>query len=272
MEAEEPDMTQHDPSGTAYAVTGPDGALVVVLVHGLGLNRAVWQWLVPVLAGRFRVVSYDLVGHGESASPVGQPVLGDLAGQLAGLLDHLGVAKAAIVGFSLGGMVARRFAQDYPGRTLALGILHSAHRRSPEAQFAIRARVEQAEGLGPAATVEAALVRWYTDACRTARPELMDMTRAWVMSNDPAVYPRMYRILAEGVEEIVAPDPPIACPTLVLTADEDHGNDPAMSIAIATEIARSRLVILKGLRHMALAEDPAAVNRPVLDFLTEVLR
>ena len=45
-----------------------------------------------------------------------------------------------------------------------------------------------------------------------------------------------------------------------------------MSVAIATEIAGSRLVILKGLRHMALAEDPDAVNRPVLDFLTEVLR
>ncbi len=45
-----------------------------------------------------------------------------------------------------------------------------------------------------------------------------------------------------------------------------------MSIAIATEIPRARLVILKGLRHMALAEDPPAVNRPVRDFLTEVLK
>ena len=265
-------MTLRDPNGTAYAVTGEPDAPGVVLVHGLGLRRAVWQWLEPVLASRFRVVTYDLIGHGDSVAPSGQPVLGDLARQVADLLDHLGVAQAAIVGFSLGGMVARRFAQDYPARTRALGILHSAHRRSPEAQAAIRARVEQAEGSGPAATVEAALERWYSDACRKARPDLMQLTRDWVLANDPAVYPRMYRILAEGVDEIVAPLPRITCPTLVLTADQDHGNDPAMSVAIATEIAGARLVILKGLRHMALAEDPEAVNRPVLDFLTKVLR
>ena len=113
---------------------------------------------------------------------------------------------------------------------------------------------------------------WYTDATRTARPDLMDLTRHWVLANDPKVYPKLYRILAHGVEEIVAPQPPITCPTLVLTGDEDHGNSPEMSAAIATEISRARLVILKGLRHMALAEDPPAVNRPVVDFLTKVLQ
>ncbi|MBN8631001.1 MAG: alpha/beta fold hydrolase [Rhodobacterales bacterium] len=259
-----------DPHGTAYDLTGPEDAPVVVLVHGLGLNRAVWQWITPDLA-RFRVLTYDLIGHGETAPPKGQPVLQDLAAQLAGLLDHLDIDRAAIVGFSLGGMIARRFAQDYPARTTALVILHSAHRRSEKAQSAILFRVAQAEEHGPAATVELALERWYTDAARATRPDLMDLTRQWVLANDPAVYPKLYRILAHGVDEIVAPNPPITCPTLVLTGDEDHGNSPDMSVAIATEIPRARLVILKGLRHMALAEDPQAVNRPVVDFLTKVL-
>lgn len=259
-----------DPEGTAYDLTGPEDAPVVVLIHGLGLNRAVWQWLRPDLS-RFRTLTYDLIGHGETAPPKDQPVLKDLAAQLAALLDHLDIDQAAIVGFSLGGMIARRFAQDYPARTTALVILHSAHRRSEKAQGAILFRVAQAEEHGPAATVELALERWYTDAARAARPELMDLTRQWVLANDPAVYPRLYRILAHGVEEIVAPNPPITCPTLVLTGDEDTGNGPGMSVAIATEIPRARLVILKGLRHMALAEDPQAVNRPVVDFLTKVL-
>jgi (E)-2-((N-methylformamido)methylene)succinate hydrolase len=100
----------------------------------------------------------------------------------------------------------------------------------------------------------------------------MTLTRQWVLANKREVYVKLYRILAHGVDEIVAPNPPISVPTLVLTGDEDHGNNPDMSIAIATEIPRARLVILKGLRHMALAEDPAAVNRPVVAFLTEVLR
>lgn len=264
-------MTGTDRNGTAYDVSGRPDAPVVVLVHGLGLCRAVWQWMVPGLAGRFRVVRYDLAGHGQSAPPFGQPVLRDLSRQLADLLDHLGVKRAAIVGFSLGGMVARRFAQDCPARVHALVILHSPHRRTPEAQAAILNRVAQATGAGPAATVEAALVRWYSDAARANRRDLMDQTRAWVLANDPAVYPGLYRILAEGIEEIVAPTPRIACPTLVLTADEDFGNGPEMGAAIVAEIEGARLIILKGLRHMALAEDPEAVNRPVLAFLTEVL-
>lgn len=264
-------MPDRDPHGTVYAVRGPIGAPVVVLVHGLGLNRAVWQWMAPVLGARFRVVTYDLLGHGDSAEPAAQPVLTDLSRQLAGLLDFLEIERAAIVGFSLGGMVARRFAQDLPARTAALVILHSPHRRSAEAQDAVLARVDQAGLSGPAATVEAALLRWYTEAARTGRPELMDMTRAWVLANDARVYPRLYRILAEGVEEVVAPFPPIRCPTLVLTADEDHGNSPEMSAAIAAEIAGAQLVILPRLRHMALAEDPEAVNEPVLSFLTKAL-
>jgi pimeloyl-ACP methyl ester carboxylesterase len=264
-------MMKRDACGTAYEVSGSPFAPVVVLIHGLGLNRAVWQWMVPALAAQFRVVVYDLTGHGESAPPNGQPGLQDLSRQLAKLLDHLEIAEAAIVGFSLGGMVARRFAQDCPARTRALGILHSPHRRSPDAQAAILARVEQAKGAGPAATVEAALVRWYSDAARVSRPDLMDLTRNWVLANDPRIYPDLYRILAEGIEEIVAPAPPIDCPALVLTADEDFGNGPEMSAAIAAEIQDARLVILKGLRHMALVENPDAVNTPVLAFLTEVL-
>lgn len=257
--------------GTAYQITGPEGAPVVVLVHGLGLNSAVWQWLVPVLAPRFRVITYDLVGHGQSAPPTGQPGLADLSRQLADLLDGLEIAQAAIVGFSLGGMVARRFAQDHPSRTLALVILNSPYRRGPEAQAAIEARVAQSEAFGPAATVEAALVRWYTDKARATRPDLMELTRSWVLANDPKVYPRLYRVLAMGVDEISAPFPALACPTLVMTAEDDHGNSPDMSRAIAAEIAGSRLVILQGLRHMALVEDPDAVNGPVQAFLTEVL-
>ncbi|WP_432636386.1 alpha/beta fold hydrolase [Albidovulum sp.] len=249
--------------GTVYDLTGPEGAPAVVLIHGLGLNRACWQWLVPELAARYRVLTYDLLGHGQSAAPPSKPTLRTLSDQLSVLLDQLGMARAAIVGFSLGGMIARRFAQDHPARVAALGILHSPHRRTPEAQAAIVARVEQAKAEGPGATVEAALVRWFTDPCRAANPQMMDLVRSWVLANDPAIYPSIYRILAEGVDEIVAPEPPIAVPALVITGDEDHGNGPEMARAIADEIAGAEVLILPGLRHMALAEDPPSINRPL---------
>lgn len=250
--------------GTAYDLTGPQGAPVVVLVHGLGLNRACWRWLQPDLSRDFRVLTYDLPGHGGSAPPAPHPDLSAIGAHLTGLLDALGIGRAALVGFSLGGMVVRRVAQDDPGRVMALAILHSPHRRSPDAQAAVRARVEQARTQGPRATVAAALERWFTE---DAPPEVLAEVRGWVLANDPAVYPQIYRILAEGVEEIADPRPPITCPTLVLTADQDGGNSPDMARAIAAGIAGSQVVILHGLRHMALAENPAAVNAPLTAFL-----
>ncbi len=255
------------PNGTAYDLTGPEGAPVVALIHGLGLDRACWQWLTPELTARYRVLSYDLLGHGQSAAPPPDPVLKTFSGQLAGLLDHLAIDPVAIVGFSLGGMVARRFAQDHPSRVTALGILHSPHRRTPEAQAAILARVDAARTDGPQATVEAALVRWFTAAYRSANSEMMDLVRSWVMANDPAIYPLIYRILAEGIDEIVAPKPPITAPALVITGDQDYGNGPEMTRAIAAEIEGAEVLILPGLGHMALAEAPDTVNRPLIRFL-----
>ena len=264
-------MAATAPDGTVYELPGRDDAPPVVLVHGLGLNRHCWQWTLPALVDRYRVLTYDLYGHGASARPPQTPSLSLFSRQLQELMDHCGIAKAAIVGFSLGGMIARRIAQDVPARVTALGILHSPHRRTPEAQAAITARVEQAREHGPSSTVEAALERWFTDAYRPANPEMMDLVRSWVTANDIAVYHTIYAVLADGVAEITAPDPPIACPTLVMTGDEDYGNGPEMTRAIAAEIEGAEVHILKGLRHMALAEDPEAVNRPLVAFLDRVL-
>lgn len=259
------------PDGTIYDLEGPQDAPVVVLIHGLGLNRAVWDQTVPALSGPFQVLSYDMLGHGQTPAPEAAPNLAMLAGQVAGLLDHLGVQKAALVGFSLGGMIARRFAQDYARRTLALAILHSSHRRTPEAQAAILARVAQARRDGPASTVEAALDRWFTDAFRLQRPDIMNRVRGWVLANDPATYQFFYEILASGVAEIVEPQPPITASTLVVTGDQDFGNGPEMTHAIAAEVAGAQTLILPGLRHMALMEAPALTNAALLSFLAKAV-
>lgn len=258
---------EHTKHGTSFETAGQADGPPVILIHGLGLNHECWDWAAPALADRYRVVRYDLYGHGESTKPPETPSLSLFARQLAGLMDHLDIKRAAIVGFSLGGMIARRFAQDYRHRATALGILHSPHRRTAQAQAAILARVEQAREHGPAATVEAALERWFTDAYRLAKPDMMERVRGWVLANDPAIYPTIYRVLAEGVEEIVAPDPPLSLPALILTGDEDFGNGPEMTRAIAAGIEDAEAVILPGLRHMALAENPDAVNRPLRTFL-----
>lgn len=261
-------MTSFTPRGTAYDSFGT-GERTVVLVHGLGLNRHSWQWQVPALSQDYRVITFDLHGHGESSVPPETPSLRLFSEQLRELLDHLGISRAAICGFSLGGMIARRFAMDHGDRLWALAILHSAHARDKAAHDAIQARVVQAASEGPAATVEAALERWFTDGYRRSHPEIMDEVRRWILANHKDVYAPIYQVLVDGVTELVAPQPPIAVPALVMTGDEDHGNSPAMSLAIAAEIPGSQLVILPGLRHMALAESPEMFNAKLQGFLRQ---
>ncbi len=255
------------PDGTHFELVGPADAPVVVLIHGLGLNLECWQWTTPALTDCYRVLTYNLYGHGGSSAPPETPSLSLFSNQLASLLDHCDIDRAVIGGFSLGGMIARRFAQDTPDRAQALIILHSPHKRSDAAQTAIHKRVEQAREMGPSSTVEAALERWFTDAFRAANPEVMELVRGWVTANKKSIYHTIYRVLASGIDEIVAPDPAISCPALVITGDEDYGNGPEMTQAIAAEIQGASAVVLKDLRHMALAEDPDAVNTPIRAFL-----
>ncbi|MEM8774873.1 MAG: alpha/beta hydrolase [Pseudomonadota bacterium] len=259
------------PDGTLWERHGVQGASTAVLIHGLGLNQAVWQWMIPALADRYDVITYDLYGHGDSIDPPKTPSLSLFSRQLSCVMDAADVETAAIIGFSLGGMICRRFAQDYPDRVQALVVLNSPHRRTPEAQAAVVRRVDQAKFEGPEATVEDALKRWFTEPFRASNPRMMELVRGWVLANDKSVYPKVYRVLAEGVEEIISPNPPLRLPALALTADEDLGNNPEMSKAIAAEIDGGELLILPGLRHMALAENPNAVNTPVRAFLDRVL-
>jgi len=254
---------------TAWELHGSGPA--VVLIHGFGLNRAMWRWQLPALTPHFSVLTYDLLGHGESARPTGTPDLSMFSHQLQGLMERCGVERAALVGFSLGGMIARRFALDHPDRVAALAILNSPHDRSPAEREAVRQRVRQTEEQGPSANVEPALERWFTPAFRAGAPATIALVREWITRNDPAVYPQIHRVLAEGDAEIAQGLERIACPTLVMTGEDDPGNTPAMARAMAGLIPGARLAVLPGLRHMALVEAPAAVNGPLAAFLRDAL-
>ena len=133
-------MTDRSDDGTAFELSGPEDAPVVVLIHGLGLNRHIWQWHEPALSAGYRVLRYDLFGHGDSPPPSAKPSLSLFSAQLRALLDDLGIGAGAIVGFSLGGMINRRFALDHPDRVRALAILTLiwSRRRKPSSMCSAR--------------------------------------------------------------------------------------------------------------------------------------
>ncbi len=264
-------MAARSDKGTVYELNGPETAPVVVLIHGVGVHRQNWRWMLPALAARYRVLSYDLFGHGESAPPPGTPTLSLYSTQLGDLLDDLGIESCALVGFSMGGMINRHFAQIQGKRVRALAILNSVHDRGEALQKAAEARVALAAEEGAGATIDTALERWFTPAFRGARPDIVGLFRQWVLANDPAIYAKSCHVLAHGVPEILRPDPPIAHPTLVMTSENDSASTPAMAEAIAAEIVGARVVIVPRLQHLGLVEEPALFSEPLLRFLDEVM-
>src|SRR5689334_17964649 len=97
----------------------------LILLHGYPLDHHLWDEVLPLLEDTFDVIVPDLRGFGESTIGASSPSMEDYAADIAGLLDYLGIQKAAIVGHSMGGYVALAFARLYPDRLTGLGLVSS---------------------------------------------------------------------------------------------------------------------------------------------------
>ena len=256
------------PDGTAYDIFGPQHAAVVVLIHGLGMTRTTWDDIAPALAQTFRVITYDLCGHGQSRLPAQPPSLTVLSKQLENLLDGLAVPTAVLVGFSLGGMINQRFAMYHPDRVRALVVLNSPHKHDPEAQRLVEERAIQTSAEGPKATIDATLERWFTPDFRKNSPSKVAQIRAWVLANDANTYLQHRQVLAHCVHELIQPDPALSAACLVMACAKDSGSTPAMSEAIAAEITGAETVIVPELQHLGLIEQPRIFLAKIGDFLT----
>ena len=239
-----------------------------MLIHGLGLARGLWDAHLPDLKG-YRVLLYDLYGHGESAPPPEPATLGVYADQIAGLMAEVGMTRAHIIGFSIGGMINRRFALDYPSKVASLVILNSPHDRGAEAQEAVEARAKAVRDQGAFSTFDAALKRWFTPEY-LANSDGAEVVRHWRGLVDAESYAQTAWVLANGVRELIAPDPAVDAATLVMTCEYDSGSTPAMSHAIAAEIVGAEVVIVPHLQHLGLMEDPRAFTNPIMNFLQRV--
>lgn len=251
----------------AYDDSGGEGA-ALVLIHGVGLSRSMWAAQLPALAARFRVIAVDMPGHGESPAPGAGAGLETYAGRVVAVLDHLGVAKATIVGFSMGALVARAMALRYRDRVEALILLNGVFDRSPDIRATILARVDEVLADGPGANIDGAIDRWFSPAFRQTNQSYLADLRKQFVANDPVSYAITYRLFATedryGEAELDAID----VPTLVATGEFDIGSTPAMAEALAARVPGAICRIVPDARHMMPVEMPDATNELLLEFLT----
>ncbi|WP_136476662.1 alpha/beta fold hydrolase [Pseudomonas sp. DG56-2] len=256
---------ERTPAGTSYLATGQGHP--VVLIHGVGLNKEMWGGQIVGLANDYRVIAYDMLGHGQSPRPQPGCGLPGYAEQLAELLDHLQLPQATIIGFSMGGLVARAFALHYPQRLSALVVLNSVFNRSVEQRAGVIARTAQAAEHGPDANAEAALARWFSREYQAANPAQIAALRQTLASNDPQGYLTTYELFATQDMYRAEDLGSIQAPSLIATGEWDLGSTPDMTHQLARRIPGAQSMVLAEQRHMMPVESPRLVNQMLLDFL-----
>lgn len=236
----------------------------VLLIHGLGSSTEDWEPQVTALAARFRVVAYDVRGHGRTSKPRGPYSVPQFAEDAAALITALELGPVHVVGLSMGGMIAFQLAADHPELVRSLVIVNSGPEmilRHWREKFAIMQRrmIVRMMGMRSWGSVLAdrLLPAEEHAALRTAFVE------RWAR-NDKAAYLRALSALVGW--SVTAKLPGISCPVLVVSADMDYTPIPWKEQYTAM-MPNARLAIVKDSRHMMPIERPSDFHDVLIPFL-----
>ncbi|MDP2955313.1 MAG: alpha/beta fold hydrolase [Longimicrobiales bacterium] len=242
----------------------------LLFLHGLIFDMRIWSSQVAALSAKYRCVSIDLRGHGQSAAPDGEYTLEVMAEDVYQVMRHLGLGQAHVAGLSMGGMVAMRLALAHPEVVRSL-LLLDTDAGPEEAQRAPRyeAMAQMARDQGPEAVMEAVLSLFFSQGFIRGRPqELQRFREQFLDINRDGIYGATLGVTRR--RDITDEIKGIRVPTLVIVGDEDIATTPEKAEAIHQGIAGSRLERIAGAGHMTPLEQPERVNALLGEFLAGV--
>jgi pimeloyl-ACP methyl ester carboxylesterase len=250
--------------------TGPKDAPALVLIHGFGSSLYTWDSWARLLSPDYRVIRFDLPGFGLT----GPDPTGDYSDErglavLAALMDRLGVARATLIGNSIGGKIAWKFAVAYPGRVDRLVLISPDGFASPGFEYGRKASVptmlRALPYVLPTAMLRMSLVPAYGDA--------KALTDAVVTRyRDMMLAPGVRAAMVARMEQVMMRDPVpllrrIQTPTLLLWGDKDAMIPFGNSAAYLKALPHARLVALPGLGHVPQEEAPERSLAPLRAFI-----
>ena len=241
----------------------------VVLVHGHPFDRSMWRGQLRALGGEFRVVAPDLRGYGLSPALGDVARMSELAGDVWGLLADLGVEDFALVGLSMGGLVAMELAIADPRRVWALGLVATTAEPVTEDErrerLTLAAQV-QSRGMDP--LVQSMAPKLFG---RDPDPHVVDSVRVMMARNNPQGAAAALRGRAErpdyrdGLREL-------RMPSWVCVGTRDAWSTAAVTRELVGCLHEPRTLTLPDVGHLPNLEAPARFDRELSDFLRAAQR
>ena len=241
----------------------------MLLINGLGSDHLEWLHQLPEFSRSFRAIVFDNRGTGKTDVPPGPYTTAQMADDAAALLGALGIARAHVLGVSLGGMIAQEVSLRHPDRVegLVLGCTgpggQLSVRPSPEAMAAFAL----SEGEDPETELRRMTPFLYTDACIRDRPEEVEGFLRRRLDHPTPQEGYLAQLSAAVTHDASSRLEAVRAKTLVITGDADRLVHWENSLRLAGRIPGAKLVVLPGAPHRLFAENAAAFNREVVRFL-----
>jgi 3-oxoadipate enol-lactonase len=250
----------------AYETQGSGPA--VVFLHGYPFNRSMWREQIEALISKYRVITPDLRGLGETTTADEPATMEEMARDVVALLDELRVGRVTLCGLSMGGYVALAFYRRFPLRVRALVLADT--RAQADTAEARDDRAEQAEKIlrdGMESIADGFLKKVLTNETLTEKPETVARVREMILKTPPQGAAQALRGMAMRPDQTAFLEQ-ILAPTLILVGSEDELTPPIDAELMHREIRGSRLEIIEGASHLSNLERPLEFNRALLDFIT----
>ncbi|MEV6052833.1 4-carboxymuconolactone decarboxylase [Streptomyces sp. NPDC052107] len=248
-------MSETPPNTLQYRFDGPEEAPVLILGPSLGTTWHMWDRQVPELTKQWRVLRFDLPGHGGApAHPAGS--VAELATRLLATLDSIGVQRFGYAGCALGGAIGIALALRHPERLASLALVAVSPRFGTPDEFRQRGVIVRTNGLDPIARTSPD--RWFTGGFAAAQPAITEWAVQMVRTTDPGCYIAACEALASF--DVRTELGRVGVPTLVLVGADDQVTGPAEARTLVAGIPDARLAVVPGASHLVPVEQPAAVT------------
>ena len=255
-----------DSFDTSYSLNKINEKNPIVFLHGVGLTKEIWEPQINFFKG-YNTLTYDLLGHGKTPLNKSRLSFDDFSSQLFNLINELNFNKIHLVGFSLGALIARHFSAKYNDRLSSLIIHGSIYKRTEEQKRVVRNRFEVAKLKRPASK-KTAIRRWLSENFIKKKPDAYKKIYSILEKNNHKDFLKCYEIFVNYIDDdnILKK---IKVNTLITTGENDIGSTPEMSKNLSKMIPGSKVVEIKGGKHLCGIECANDVNITFKEFIDQ---